>query len=560
MMKYSEAMAIMEMDRKKFFMLLLMTIIGCGIIAPLALWFTLSSLLPTMTLMMTMTLPIFMVVVVIIWPMLMASQKRIKTDRQLPAFVTELAALSTSDMSFDKIFYILAGKKEYGPLAEDAKRVYRLIRHYNVSAAEACRFVSAKTPSKMAKEFYSRLAHAIEVGEPLDRFMRNEHDIMMDEFILRCETALKDVDFMKEIFTGLITSLIFICVFAAIIPLLGSDNTDYLIYGVIIGFLLIESLFVYMIVSKMPKDDIWFSLRLKIKTKKLNDTDRILIISVLIAALGIVALTFVLLPLHLPWMLFASSICLPSLLPGILIFREEKGIEKRDAVFGAFIRSLGRSASVSGQTMSDSVKKIAIHKFGPLTDPVRNLSRRLAMHINPRESWTHFAAETGSNSIRRFSNIYTECILAGSKADETSMFISNNIFKIQTIRKKRVTLSGNFLGMLYGVAVALAVTLWITVAIADYMSSTISSIDISSTSSSFDVGFLATLFNASFNTDLLKIMVVSVIVIHSVFSGLMIPLIKGGHIASAAIHIVVLIWIGALSMYIVDLMMKTMLT
>ncbi|QLH74281.1 MAG: archaellar assembly protein FlaJ [Methanomassiliicoccales archaeon] len=558
-MKYKDALSTMDMAPKKFMLILFFTVIAFGIALPMVLWLYLSPLLQVGTMAVALALPMFLVLVVFIWPLLMASQRRIKTDRQLPAFVTELAALSTSDMSFDKIFYILSQKSEYGPLSGDAKKIYRLIKHYNVSAAEACRFVSAKTPSKMAKDFYSRLAHSIEVGEPLDRFMRNEHDIMMDEFMLKCETALKDVDFMKEIFTGIITSLIFVCVFVAITPILGSTAVEVMIYGVIIAFLFMEGLFVYLIISKMPKDDIWYSILLKIKNRKIGDKDRILIVSIFVAIFGMVALTSLLLPLHLPWMLLVSSVCLPSLIPGILIFREEKGIEKRDAVFGALIRSLGRSASVSGQTMADSVKKIAIHKFGPLTKPVRNLSRRLAMYIDPRESWAHFAAETGSNSIRRFSNIYMECILAGSKPDETSLFISNNIFKILAIRKKRITLSGNFLGMLYGVAVALAVTLWVTVAITEYMADVIANINLSHTGS-FDIGFISSIFNANFNSDLLTIMVVSVVVIHSFFSALMIPLIKGGHIASAAVHFVVLVWIGAFCDFIVGIVMKGVLS
>ena len=74
-------------------------------------------------------------------------------------------------MSFDRVFYILSEKKEYGQLAEDAKVVYRLLRHYSVGAAEACRFVALRTKSTMESEFFNRLSHSMDVGEKLDRFI-----------------------------------------------------------------------------------------------------------------------------------------------------------------------------------------------------------------------------------------------------------------------------------------------------------------------------------------------------------------------------------------------------
>ena len=126
----------------------------------------------------------------------------------------------------------------------------------------------------------------------------------------------------------------------------------------------------------------------------------------------------------------AATIFLPVLFPGILIMREERKIEKRDNLYGAFIRSLGRSSEVSGTTMVEGVRKLAMHKFGPLTPMITNLSRRLAMHINVAESWRHFAAETSSNLIDKFGEMYVLCIQNGSKPEETSIFISNNMFKV----------------------------------------------------------------------------------------------------------------------------------
>lgn len=554
-MKYRLALKTMEMDQKKYLMLLGLIIGLFGITFPALTWYSLGAYLDTTALFGLFASYYFMVFVVVIWPYVSASQRKIKIDRSMPAYVTELAALATSDMGFEKIFQILSQKKEYGPLAKDSMQIYRLMKLYNVSVAGGCSFIASQTPSKMENDFFSRLSHAIDVGEPLDRFMKNEHDVMMDEYVLRCESSLKDVDFLKEIFTGAITALIFICVFVAIIPLLSQTAVDEMLIGVIVGFVVIEALFVLLILSKVPKEDIWYPMRQKFKMRLISDKDRILILSIFVAVAGIFLLYFTLKDFDLPPMLLAASIFMPVLIPGIMMMREEKKIEKRDDIFGAFIRSLGRSSSVSGQTMPGAVKNLSEHKFGPLTSMVQNLSKRLNMYIDPRMSWEHFAAESDSNLIKRFSSIYMECVLAGSKPEETSSFISNNLFKVLTIRKKRLSISSGFVGVLYGIMISLAFTMWITIGIIKYMSDVVTNLNVD-TSDIPTGGFLDSIFNASYNVDLLSMMVFAIIIVHAFFSALMLPIVKGGNIATTGVHFVVLIWIGALSGYIVDLILK----
>ena len=106
--------------------------------------------------------------------------------------------------------------------------------------------------------------------------------------------------------------------------------------------------------------------------------------------------------------------------------------------------------------------------------------------------------------------------------------------------------------------ISLAFTLYITVGISEYMSTTIQGLSIDTTNLS-GASFLNTLFNSHFDVGPLKLMVFSVIFIHAFFSSLMLPLLRGGHIAGAAIHFIALLWIGSVSAFIVDLMLKGLL-
>ena len=284
--------------------------------------------------------------------------------------------------------------------------------------------------------------------------------------------------------------------------------------------------------------------RVKIKRGHVTDKDRLIFTSVAVSILGIVLLSVIMLPSGLPPMFIASTIFLPVLFPGILILREEKDIEKRDNLFGAFIRSLGRSSESSGTTMSDSVKRLSMHTFGPLTAMVRNLSKRLALHINAAESWKHFASETSSDLIDKFGEMYVTSIHNGSKAEATSLFISNNAFRVLTIRKKRSVTASSFVGILYGVMISLAVTLYITIGIVDYMGVMISSVVIDDPGS-VGGGFLNGIISFTFDTSAIELMVFSVILVHATLSSLMLPMIKGGHIVGSVIHFIALIWIAS---------------
>jgi flagellar protein FlaJ len=543
----------LKMSKEAYFRLVLISVVMFGLVVPMMMTVLLADIVGSPTIYIMYVLPIFAVIVILLLPAVYTGKRKTNVDSNMPMFVTTMAALSTSDMSFDKVFYILSEKKEFGQLAEDAKQVYRLLKHYSVGAAEACRFVAQRTSSQLEGDFFQRLSHSLDVGEKLDRFMKNEHDVMMDEFILKSDSALKDLEFVKDIYTGITTSLIFTAVFVAITPVLGGSDIDMLLFGVVASFVAMEAFFIFFLKTKLPKECIWYGWRLKMKRGLINDTDRLIFTATLIAIFGIILLSFVMLPSGFPLTFVASTIFLPALFPGVLIMREERKIEKRDNLYGAFIRSLGRSSEVSGTTMADGVKKLAMHKFGPLTDMIKNLSKRLAMHINATESWRHFSAETSSSLIERFGEMYVLCIQNGSKPEATSIFISNNMFKVLTIRKRRQTIGSSFVGLLYGIMVSLSVTLYVTVGIVDYMGQVMGDLAVSNPDF-VSGGFLTNIFSASYSTAGIELMTFCVIFIHALFSSIMLPMLKGGHLAGSIIHFIAMMWIGSVGGFMAQMM------
>ncbi len=161
-MKLDDWLRDMKMKRSTYFRLVAVTIVMFGVVIPMLMSVMLSSVVPSPYIYILYVVPYFGILVIVLIPNLSSSKRKMSVERNMPMFVTQMAALSTSDMSFDRVFYILSEKKEYGQLAEDAKVVYRLLRHYSVGAAEACRFVALRTKSTMESEFFNRLSHSMD--------------------------------------------------------------------------------------------------------------------------------------------------------------------------------------------------------------------------------------------------------------------------------------------------------------------------------------------------------------------------------------------------------------
>jgi flagellar protein FlaJ len=329
-------------------------------------------------------------------------------------------------------------------------------------------------------------------------------------------------------------------------------------FAIVATFAVMEGLFVYFMITKVPKGDTWYRLRDKRASGYMTKIDKTIIASVVVAAAGIVLLAFILLPFNLPTSFVISTIFLPILIPGFFIWMEEKKIERRDSVFSAFIRALGRSSDVSGQTMTEAVKKLSMHKFGPLTKLIDNLAKRLNTRINTIQAWRHFSSESSSNLINKFGDMYIHSTLNGSKPEPTSIFVSNNMGRVLGVRKKRHVLASSFVGVLYGVMVSLSFTLWATIGIVQYISNMLGSL-VASSNDLISGGFMGNVFSASFDIQLMTMMVYSVILIHAFFSSLMLSILRGGHTASAAIHFVAMIWIGTVSSFLVQMLMSGML-
>lgn len=142
--------------------------------------------------------------------------------------------------------------------------------------------------------------------------------------------------------------------------------------------------------------------------------------------------------------------------------------------------------------------------------------------------------------------------------DNSHVFISNNMVKLLGVRTKRSILASNFVGVLYGLMIALSITMWITVEIIRFIGDMASELKTEG-ETPVTFGLLDNMFQASADIEVISVLILSMVVLHALFSAIIITKLRGGHMLGAAVHFVALTWIGALSSYIVTVFMAGLL-
>jgi len=111
--------------------------------------------------------------------------------------------------------------------------------------------------------------------------------------------------------------------------------------------------------------------------------------------------------------MFAVSLT-PLLLTGLIARTEENKIKRYDNNFGAFIRSLGGAAGSRSGLILESLKELISHDFGPLSENVNNLYKRLRTRLSTPRSWS-ISLLNRSNLIERFATMFVEGTNVGGK-------------------------------------------------------------------------------------------------------------------------------------------------
>lgn len=247
---------------------------------------------------------------------------------------------------------------------------------------------------------------------------------------------------------------------------------------------------------------------------------------------------------RIPFYFSFALIVTPLAYPSYVGTKMEREVQKKDEMYGSFIRSLSGSASARGNLLIDALKAIVMHDFGILSKDVNKLYRRLLYRINSLKAWKMFSADTGSHLIEIYSETYAESIDLGADALKSGMVISENFEKIVGLRKRKHSSVTSFVGIMYGITAGLAFSLAISYGILKIIDGIFSSFNLSS------LGMTGIFLSPpSSSIFLIEIFLLIILFVHSFIGGISLKVSDGGRIINGLHHTVLMIWIVSFVVY-----------
>ncbi len=492
-------------------------------------------------------IPILFSVLAVIFPLLQGERKKVQIDRNMHLFLIRMSVLSTSKLPRKKMLEILSKVKEYEALSIEIEKIYKLMEYWNMGLADAARTVARKTPSPMLADFLDRLAHSSDAGEDLEGFLTKERDVAMSVYINKYETALKDLDLLNEIFVAVLISLMFMLVFVSLLPVFVDLSITLILPGVALVFVIVETMVLYLVKSLLPSDPIWHSIKGQTDIDKLMKS---VLPATYAACIGFAAFGVM---TGLPLTLIVAMVVTPLLYPGFLIRREEKKVRARDENYDSFMRAVGSYASSAGSAVTDGVGRLSKHDFGELSEGIIVLYKRLLTRIDQIRAWNLFAAESGSNLISKFTEMYVVGLSVGGKVDQVIEIISDNFVKLMGVRRKRYQSSDNMLGTLYGMSVGITFTLFSALSLMQLLNQMNEQFALSQTTISLPIAL------KPFDLSMAEAVFLLIMLVHSLISANLVSFAGGSHKHSFYINFAILTWISTVTAIVTQLMLEKVL-
>ncbi|AKB60924.1 archaellar assembly protein FlaJ [Methanosarcina mazei] len=376
-------------------------------------------------------------------------QKELYMSNDMLFALTYMASISTANLTRDKIFSSISGKKEYCP-GKYFNLIKELAQHWHYDYANACELISTKVKHDRMRELLNRLSNAIAAGEPDSEFLTKEWRLFKTK---RKDEFERDLDTTKEwsnAYTALLvsTSLVAIIILLSVILYNIGDPADTL-YSTMFIIFFMAFFGVGLLFRCSPKDTKVHNL--SVKSKEQTYIYKWAPLTLVIAALAVLLLTVLpaftgsaadfFIDIKGVGMIVAGVTMIPV---GIAAKRDIEKINKRDESYTTFIRSLGSIISGSGLTVPKALLKIDPKNLGELKDMSQELYKKLASGLDPALCWGRFVGETGSYLIYKFTSVFVDAVNFGGNAEVVGELVSSSNLELVLLRMKRERIAKGF--------------------------------------------------------------------------------------------------------------------
>ena len=487
----------------------------------------------------------FGLIFVLAYPWAMFQQKKVNINENLHLMITYAGTLSTVDIQRNILFKRLSETKRFGEISVMTEKILYLAKSWNLGFSQASRKMAQNSPSAIFGDFLDRFAVMMDFGQNLRIFLLDEQDAVMDDFASEYKKSLESIKMLQEVFVSLTIAIAFTMATSLLLPIIAGTSIDFVVQASLIVIIFVDVGLYFIVKSFVPVDQLCHTLPIKD-----NGTKMVIRNFYIFAPISIFVTLFLLYLDFLPF-LFNFAIGLsPLLIVGFYAQKHESEIYARDLAFPSFIRSLGSVVEVRLGAVISSLRSLQVHDFGVLNEIVIGLYRRLRLGNDKFKCWLYFAAESGSNLITNFSQIFSESVYLGGNAEEIGELVSKNFSRLISLRKLRLQLASSVRGAFYGSLVGFASASYVSAKITEMLASIFSSplaglSDGENPYMESVVSSIAPVSTMEINFTQISIYIGIMLIIHSLISSLIIKIVDGGNYYAALFDFIVMLWIGA---------------
>ena len=345
--------------------------------------------------------------------------------------------------------------RNYPAYSRYMRKIYGLGKEWGYSFSQATRIVGSRADNLVLKNLLSRMSGVLAVGEDVETFLEREYKTLMSEYINVYHRMTNTARVFMGVYVTILGSLIFVLVTFMLMAFFFGGSlaivaSSYMGVGMaLVGMLVL----LYMLVGKEPFEFYGSPKLLKYKILSIAGVAGLALAS-LISSLYLLRYndTF---EEAARGLLLSGALLLPL---GIIAKRVEASINNVDDFFPVFIRSFGTHLA----TLPDMVKALEpllISQLGRLAVYLRRLYTRLANSLKPEAAWRLFAAETGSELVRRAVTIFTDSLKNGGDPEKVGIMLSDHHNEMVRLRKQRLQVAKTFESTLYLMHAAVVVIL-----------------------------------------------------------------------------------------------------
>ncbi len=403
---------------------------------------------------------IFLIVLAgVIYPYLLAEEKSMSIDENLPYSFAFISALSSANITPTDIFHALSNEDIYGEMANEAKDIVKDTKIFNYDIITTFLRRARITPSKKLSSVYYNIIASLIVGAELKNIFYEIYERLMEDRRLQLLNAIEKVEILSEFYIvacGMIPLFVVMTV-----PVTSSIGNILQISSSILGdpklipltfylWVPISSIFFMGLVYGILPKDFKLNISLLDILKEFDEPE-----------IEGIKMKFKWKPIHFLtiflWLLSMMSFILfftdkrilmfgpyDYLLFGVLLLTMPFIItsywhfiieNQKEKYYPIFLNDLTMSVR-SGMDITRAMQVCARTNYGPLTKIVKNMAIQMSWGRPVNEVFEDLERTEKSIITKRIASILKECAVSGGDIRDILTSVTIHAYKLSELKRE----------------------------------------------------------------------------------------------------------------------------